>query len=549
MKKNPLARRPSRKHEEHTNHEAWAIPYADLLTLLLAFFVVMYAISSVNAGKYRVLSDSLFAAFRGAPRTMQPIQVGEKQVGSGADIQTSIVQQAMLEGQPRSILAVKTDPGSSRVTGNPSVVPKVDVAAKLNGAASAASQALQRVADQVEHAMDDLVKENLVVVRRSEFWIEVEIKTDILFPSGSAHLGTNAVSVIERLADSLAPFPNAIRVEGYTDNIPIKNLQFYSNWELSAARAGSVVRVLSKRGVDPARLAVVGYGDQRPLKPNDTPQGRNANRRVVIVILSTQLQRKTDELPGATAASATLSGEGSAAAGGANVAEGGGAEALADAAARQSAAAAPTTAAVTGAAAASTTAVVPGAAAAPTTAALPGAAAAPTTAALPGAAAAPTTAALPGAAAAPTTAALPDEAATSAAATRTGVAAADAVQPPPVALPNELTQPVRLPGPTTQGESTAQPGAALQRGPVQQPGPSFQRGSMTQPNRGIRRDSTAQPAPNNEPAAPAARPGPAGQRAAPGRPAPAPQAAPAATPPSTVFSGHSQTLHSPAATA
>jgi chemotaxis protein MotB len=316
VKKHTLAHRPSRKHkhEEHTNHEAWAIPYADLLTLLLAFFVVMYAISSVNAGKYRVLSDSLFAAFRGAPRTMQPIQVGEKQVGSGADLQTSIVQQAMLEGQPRSILAVKADPGSSKVTGNPAVEPKIDAIAtpKINALSTAASQALQKVADQVEHAMDDLVKENLVVVRRSDFWIEVEIKTDLLFPSGSAHLGTNAVGVIERLADSLAPFPNNIRVEGYTDNVPIKNLQFYSNWELSAARAGSVVRVLAKRGVDPVRLAVVGYGEQRPVQGNDTAQGRNANRRVVIVILSTQLQRKEGDLPEATAASAGVGGDGNA---------------------------------------------------------------------------------------------------------------------------------------------------------------------------------------------------------------------------------------------
>jgi chemotaxis protein MotB len=96
-----------RKHEDHQNHEAWAIPYGDLITLLLAFFVVMYAISSVNEGKYRVLSDSLVAAFRGTPRTMEPVQVGEKQVGSGADIETAVEQQ-MMEGQPRSM------PSSSR---------------------------------------------------------------------------------------------------------------------------------------------------------------------------------------------------------------------------------------------------------------------------------------------------------------------------------------------------------------------------------------------------------------------------------------------------
>ena len=93
-----------RKHEEHANHEAWAIPYGDLVTLLLAFFVVMYAISSINEGKFRVLSDSLQAAFRGVPKTLEPVQVGEKSRGSGADIAVSIVQQATMDGQPRQLL-------------------------------------------------------------------------------------------------------------------------------------------------------------------------------------------------------------------------------------------------------------------------------------------------------------------------------------------------------------------------------------------------------------------------------------------------------------
>jgi chemotaxis protein MotB len=286
--------RRRKKQEEQHNHDAWAIPYADLLTLLLAFFVVMYAISSVNEGKYRVLSDSLFAAFRGTPRTMEPIQVGEKQVGSGADIHTSIVQQAVLEGQPRSLLTpVPVDIGLSKTIAESHATPK------LPSRAAAAAAALSRVADEVEHAMDDLVRENLVVVRRTDFWIEVEIRTDILFPSGSAQLAPYAVDVINRLGGVLAPFPNPIRVEGYTDNVPISTVAFYSNWELSAARAGSVVRVLAKNAVAPGRLAVIGFGEQRPVQTNDTPQGRNANRRVVIVILSTELTRHNDptELP------------------------------------------------------------------------------------------------------------------------------------------------------------------------------------------------------------------------------------------------------------
>jgi chemotaxis protein MotB len=283
--------RRRKKHEEHANHEAWAIPYADLLTLLLAFFVVMYAISSVNAGKYRVLSDSLFAAFRGAPRSTQPVQIGEKQTGKGADMNATVVQQATLDGKAQSRIApVAVAVGLPTSTGD------APLAGKLPPQAAAAAAALSRVADEVALAMNQLVEKDIVTIRRSDFWIEVEMKTDILFPSGSARLADSAVDIIEQLGRVLAPFPNPIRVEGHTDNKPIKTAVFYSNWELSAARAGSVVRVLSTYGVNADRLAVIGYGEQRPLKGNDTEVGRNANRRVVIVILSTELLRQTDPI-------------------------------------------------------------------------------------------------------------------------------------------------------------------------------------------------------------------------------------------------------------
>jgi chemotaxis protein MotB len=280
--------RHRKKHEEHANHEAWAIPYADLLTLLLAFFVVMYAISSVNAGKYRVLSDSLFAAFRGTPRTLQPIQVGEKQVGTGADMNATVIQQAVLDGKAQSRIApVAVNVGLSRSGGG-----NAQISGQLPAQAVAAAAALSRVADEVARAMDQLVKKDMVTIRRNDFWIEVEMRTDILFPSGSARLADEAVTIIEHLGDVLSPFPNPVRVEGHTDNRPIKTAVFYSNWELSAARAGSVVRVLATHGVAPDRLAVIGYGEQRPIKSNDTPEGRNTNRRVVIVILSTDLVRQ-----------------------------------------------------------------------------------------------------------------------------------------------------------------------------------------------------------------------------------------------------------------
>jgi chemotaxis protein MotB len=259
--------RRRKKHEEHANHEAWAIPYGDLVTLLLAFFVVMYAISSVNDGKYRLLSDSLNAAFRGTPSAIEPVQIGEKQLGSGADIRMSIVQQVTLQGQPRSLL-------------NP---PKPVLAG-----VDERTRQLRQMAEEVEQAMSGLINEDLVAVRRHDDFIEVEIKTDILFPSGVATVSSGAAPVLAQLAGTLRPFTNPIRVEGYTDDRPIRTAAFPSNWELSAARAASVVHLLTDNGISPSRLAVVAYGEHRPLKPNDSPEARNANRRVVLVILNNE---------------------------------------------------------------------------------------------------------------------------------------------------------------------------------------------------------------------------------------------------------------------
>jgi chemotaxis protein MotB len=278
-----MARR--HKHEEHQNHEAWAIPYGDLITLLLAFFVVMYAMSSVNEGKYRVLSDSLVAAFRGSPRTLEPIQVGEKQVGNGADMAMSIVKQAMLEGQPREMLEPMPIQVTDVMRQNSRQAPDAAFQAE-SMEQSAAGIELESVAKEVERAMEGLIEKELIVVRRRGLWVEVEIRTDILFPSGVATLSAPAEQVLQQLAQTLKPFPNPIRVEGHTDNRPISTKAFPSNWELSSARAASVVHLFSSAGIDPARLAVIGLGEHRPVQSNATPEGRNANRRVLLVILS-----------------------------------------------------------------------------------------------------------------------------------------------------------------------------------------------------------------------------------------------------------------------
>ena len=272
-------------HEEHQNHEAWAIPYGDLITLLLAFFVVMYAVSSVNEGKYRVLSDSLVAAFRGQPMTMQPVQVGQKQLGSGADLSMSLVQQDMLTGQPREMFAplplkpIEVEPGRGESPSQSLSQP---------GAPGKGQGNLDAVEEEVGRAMAELVEQGLVSVRRRQATVEVEIRTDILFDSGSATLTRDAEAVIARIGRVLARFRNAVLVEGHTDDRPINTPQFPSNWELSAARAASVVHVLTENGVPGGQVTVVGFAEFRPVASNEDAAGRNANRRVLVVVRGTE---------------------------------------------------------------------------------------------------------------------------------------------------------------------------------------------------------------------------------------------------------------------
>ncbi|WP_022975059.1 flagellar motor protein MotD [Nevskia ramosa] len=246
-----------RGHEEHANHEAWAIPYGDLVTLLLALFVVLYSMSSVNEGKYRVLSDSLNEAFGGKPRAAQPIQIGDQPPRGD--------KPALIKPLPK----MTTPPLKVLSTGKP-------------------AGELQLMADQVHKAMVDLIDKNLIRVRRTELALEIEIGTDILFASGVADVSTAARPVLARLAAILEPFPNSIRVEGHTDDLPIATVAYPSNWQLSSARAASVVALFMGQGIAPVRMSVAGFGEYRPLASNDSADGRNRNRRVLIVIPRTE---------------------------------------------------------------------------------------------------------------------------------------------------------------------------------------------------------------------------------------------------------------------
>ena len=275
-----------KKHEDHQNHEAWAIPYGDLVTLLFALFTVMYAMSSVNEGKYRVLSDSLVAAFRGTPKTSEPINIEKSSSGKGGDRQLSGMK-------PTALMKIKeSKPQLPKIVGSGGFIGEKGASDSIQGEKLGShgdrddpGKALFQMADEVKAALQGLIDKGLVHVRQTANSLEVEIKTDILFPSGVAKVQATALPVLNTVARILKPFPNAIRVEGHTDNRPIATVAFPSNWELSAARAANVVQLFAKSGVDPLRMQVLGLGEFRPSVKNDTVEGRNTNRRVVIVVL------------------------------------------------------------------------------------------------------------------------------------------------------------------------------------------------------------------------------------------------------------------------
>ncbi|MBL8251073.1 MAG: flagellar motor protein MotD [Candidatus Competibacter sp.] len=290
-----------KKHEEaHENHERWLVSYADFITLLFAFFVVMYSVSSVNEGKFRVLSESMMAAFRSTnPNSMKPIQLGGM-VGSPA--QQSVGAPAMNPGVAPDLrpLPAAAFQRPQRVVHK--VVAPTPTFAVAKGRAEGDPN-LAKVAAKLQQHLSDLVRTDLVNIRSSEFWVEVEIKNSILFASGSAIVNADALQPLALIAEILREVPNRLQVEGFTDNRPISTPVYPSNWELSAARAANVVNALMKNGVRPERMAAIGYGEYQPIADNRTEQGRLQNRRVVLVIMgNTDSRYATDPEPTEAAA-------------------------------------------------------------------------------------------------------------------------------------------------------------------------------------------------------------------------------------------------------
>ena len=242
------------EHEEHENHERWLVSYADFITLLFAFFVVMYAVSSLNEGKYRVMSDALVSAFR-HDRVVTPQSNGLAPINRST-------QAPPLPRPNRTVTPAQAQQREQE-------------------------RRLIDVASRIKEALAPLVQSGQVRLRQLPRGLAVEINASVLFNPGQAALQPDSISALQAVAEVLTTTPDPIQVEGHTDNVPISSPQYPSNWELASARASAVVRLFVSSGVDPTRLTASGFADNRPVESNDTPEGRARNRRVTLFIMAT----------------------------------------------------------------------------------------------------------------------------------------------------------------------------------------------------------------------------------------------------------------------
>lgn len=252
----PIGKKRSKRIKRQLQDDAdrWILSYADFITLLFAFFVMMYAISSINVTKYKTMAESVGSAFNGQHKR----QLKSKFITHSNIMKNHTDQDSMVEKK----LTVEDE--------------------------------------KKFHALNAKLKTldgDFFKVRGYDGWIEIEIQSKHLFDSGKATIKPEAEQHLQGLAIPLSQMDGPIVVEGYTDNVIIRTLQFPSNWALSAARAADVVNILNKAGLESTRLAAVGFGSQYPVANNTTEEGREKNRRVVIVILKdNQSKRRLDPM-------------------------------------------------------------------------------------------------------------------------------------------------------------------------------------------------------------------------------------------------------------
>jgi len=255
------------KHPEHENHERWLVSYADFITLLFAFFVVMFASSQTDKSRAKQISEAVEKALAEGKSVSVPPAVAKILGGTVDD-----------KGQGN---AQMKGPGGAQKATKDAPIPEV-----LELSAS-----LKTLSSQLEQE----IKAGMVEVKMEPRGLVVSLKQTAFFPSGTEALEPNSLGTVGKVADALKGLSNPVRVEGHTDSIPIHTSRFRSNWELSAARSITMMETLADRfGIPHERMAIVGFADTMPVASNDTAEGRARNRRVDLVILNNYALQKTE---------------------------------------------------------------------------------------------------------------------------------------------------------------------------------------------------------------------------------------------------------------
>jgi len=281
---------------EHENEERWLLTYADMLTLLFALFMVLFSISSVNISKYQILQQSLKAAFSGSilPGGRAIMQSGSESTAQHTPATAAVPSIVPLVPTPTSrssssIGSANTPAAKAALAANAKPLSNAQLQAALNSMAASVAEeqsfkALQKKLNDYAKAHGFSSQVQTVIERRG---LVVRVLTDkLLFDSGQATLQPAGSPLLEEVATLLnVDKTHPITVEGNTDNQPIATSQFPSNWELSTARATTVVRFLIAHGVAAGRLAAAGYAALHPVDSNATTAGRSRNRRVDIVLM------------------------------------------------------------------------------------------------------------------------------------------------------------------------------------------------------------------------------------------------------------------------
>lgn len=250
-----------KKHKAHANHERWLVSYADFITLLFAFFVVLYASSQADKKKAAQVAASIKGAFQ-----QMGVFTGSAPDESGVPGSPGVAHPE-LTGAPLRVVKVAASDGKANSVGGYGI----DV---------------EELRHELEDALGDEIRKHEVQMRVTPEGLVVSLREVGFFNSGEADLLEDGQATLARIATILGGRGFEIRVEGHTDNVPIHTPQFKSNWELSTARATQVVSLLiEKYSFDPLLISAAGYSEYRPIGSNDTVQGRAANRRVDVVVV------------------------------------------------------------------------------------------------------------------------------------------------------------------------------------------------------------------------------------------------------------------------